>query len=202
MSETIIVKFNIGGQRFDVSESFLSLHPNTMLAKSASEEWQKDPEKVIFMDRDGAMFAQVLNYLRDGRVDLPCTINKSAFLYELVYYGVEKVDEDAVEDANNTRKLGANFLLLDEARAIHQGVHLIIDTLMRNDIDRMNGLFYVNVDVDKHRHFHKYLEGNQSKANEKNVRDAINEYLHKVGLDYNGLQVVNYKSKTVRIRIL
>jgi hypothetical protein len=36
--KTEIVTFNVGGTRYEVSRSLLDLHPNTMLAKSASEQ--------------------------------------------------------------------------------------------------------------------------------------------------------------------
>ena len=42
----------------------------------------------IFIDRDGYLFRHVLNYLRDGKVILPITIDKNAFLFELQYYGI------------------------------------------------------------------------------------------------------------------
>ena len=45
-------KFNIGGHRYEVSRSILESHPDTMLAKIASDQWQKDPESEIFVDMD------------------------------------------------------------------------------------------------------------------------------------------------------
>ena len=63
------VKFNIGGLIHEVSQSVLDMHPDSMLAKSASELWKK--ESNIFIERDGARFRFVLDYMRDGKVNSP-----------------------------------------------------------------------------------------------------------------------------------
>jgi hypothetical protein len=85
---TDIAKFNVGGQHYEVSRSLLQSHPDTMLAKSASDQWQEDPESEIFIERDGARFRFVMDYLRDGNVTLPITETKEAFVAELEYYNI------------------------------------------------------------------------------------------------------------------
>ena len=85
---TDIAKFNIGGHRYEVSRSLLLNHPDTMLAKSASDQWQEDPESEIFIERDGQRFRFVLDYLRDGKVGLPITETTDAFVAELEYYNI------------------------------------------------------------------------------------------------------------------
>ena len=92
------VKFNVGGQKYEVSRSLLAMHTNTMLAKSVSNQWQEDPESEIFMERDGTLFRYVLSYLRDGKVHLPFTVSKQALIDELSYYGVEGVGEVNISD--------------------------------------------------------------------------------------------------------
>mmetsp|Transcript_13886 Transcript_13886/g.19007 ORF Transcript_13886/g.19007 Transcript_13886/m.19007 type:complete len:206 (-) Transcript_13886:396-1013(-) len=96
MAETC--RFNVGGSKYEVSRSLLEQHPNTMLARISSEQWQKDPEKEIFIDRDGDRFRYCLDYLRDGHVALPVTVAKKALLQDLEYYGVEGVDEGSIDD--------------------------------------------------------------------------------------------------------
>lgn len=39
-----------------------------------------------------------LNYLRDGKVSLPLIESKEALLADLVYYGVENVDEGCIDE--------------------------------------------------------------------------------------------------------
>ena len=91
---TNMVHFNVGGKQYEVSCSLLEMYPNTMLARSASEQWLPNPDAEVFVERDGIRFAFVLDYLRDnGHVILPMTVPKPSFLADLVYYGVENIDE-------------------------------------------------------------------------------------------------------------
>ncbi len=94
---TEVVKFNISGQRYEVSRSLLQIHPNSMLAKSASDQWQEDPEAEIFMEGDGTRFRYVMDYLRHRSVSLPPNETKEALVKEMEYYGID-VDEDAIDD--------------------------------------------------------------------------------------------------------
>ena len=80
-----------------MSRSLLDKYPNTMLARSASEQWLPDQDKEIFLERDGTRFGLVLDYLHDdGHVILPLTVSKPSFMADLVYYGVENVDEKKI----------------------------------------------------------------------------------------------------------
>ena len=60
-----------------------------MLANCASGQWLENPEEEIFIERDGAAFRYILNYMRDGSVFLPVTERKQSFIKELEYYGIE-----------------------------------------------------------------------------------------------------------------
>ena len=95
---TKVVKFNIGGKTYQVSRS-LALHPQTMLAKCVSEQWQEDPEQEVFIKRDGETFWHVLSCLRDGKIKLPLTTTKEGFIVELEYYGIECTNEADVDDS-------------------------------------------------------------------------------------------------------
>jgi hypothetical protein len=118
MTETIT--FNVGGHKYEVSKNLFELnHPNSMLAKSASDQWHEDPETEIFIERDGALFAFVLSYIRDQKVNLPLTVSKKALLDELAYYGidvgnVEDIGVGNVEDIDDGKARGvlaANSLI-------------------------------------------------------------------------------------------
>mmetsp|Transcript_6752 Transcript_6752/g.13163 ORF Transcript_6752/g.13163 Transcript_6752/m.13163 type:complete len:84 (+) Transcript_6752:685-936(+) len=63
MSEGKIVKFNVGGTRYEVARSLLASHPDTMLARMTSDQWQKDHDSEIFIERDGLHFRYCLSYL-------------------------------------------------------------------------------------------------------------------------------------------
>jgi len=82
---TDTVKFNVGGKHFEVSGALISANSETMLAKMISETWEQEPEKPIFIDRDGDMFAHVLNYLRYGSIELPISTTQAMFQRELDY---------------------------------------------------------------------------------------------------------------------
>ena len=57
-----IVQFDVGGRLFKTSRSLIDKHEGTMLARLVSDTWQEDPTKPVFIDRDGDIFAQVLNF--------------------------------------------------------------------------------------------------------------------------------------------
>jgi hypothetical protein len=88
------VQFDVGGKIFKVSRALIDEHPDTMLAKMISEAWENenDKDKPLFVDRDGDLFAHVLNYLRYGSIDLPHSIPKTMFQRELDYYGIAAED--------------------------------------------------------------------------------------------------------------
>jgi hypothetical protein len=105
------VKFNVGGKHFEVSRALIEQNPDTMLSKMISEVWEKEPEKPMFIDRDGDMFAHVLNYLRYGSIELSTTIPQAMFKRELDYYGIH-LNEFAVQQqsiAEITRSLYNKF---------------------------------------------------------------------------------------------
>ena len=83
-----IVKFNVGGTRYEVAPSLIEMHPDTMLGKIVSKEWQNDPSAEIFIERNGSRFKYVLDYLRDGKVYVSIDMCKKAILDEMDYFGI------------------------------------------------------------------------------------------------------------------
>ncbi|EJK72360.1 hypothetical protein THAOC_06116, partial [Thalassiosira oceanica] len=99
------VKFNVGGKLYECSRDLIAnQNPETMLGRLVSEVWQSDPEEAIFIDRDGDLFAHVLNYLRYGSLELPVTVPKSMFERELDYYGVT-VEKESITAVTPTAYL-------------------------------------------------------------------------------------------------
>lgn len=118
-----------------------------MLAKSASKQWQEDPEKEIFIERDGNTFRHVLSYLRDGKVVLPLTATKKGLLLELTYYGVEGVDEKDMDD--NVIK---EFQALSHYEQAHGYLKNVSDSLLeRSNIlqERSKNLLCAKECIDK-----------------------------------------------------
>ena len=58
-----IVKFNVGGTHYETSLSTLKNVPDNMLLRMVESPLEKGER--IFIDRDGQLFAHILNYLRD-----------------------------------------------------------------------------------------------------------------------------------------
>ena len=91
------VQFNVGGIQYKVTRIFLEMNPNTMLARSASEQCLHNPDPVVSIEGDGIRFGLVLDYLRDhGHVLLPISVPKPSFVADLVYYGVRNIDESRI----------------------------------------------------------------------------------------------------------
>lgn len=88
------VRLNVGGRRFEVSRAMIDEHSETMLGRLVSDTWNEDPgQEELFIDRDGDLFAHVLNYLRYGSIELPITVARSMFEREIDYYGIISPDE-------------------------------------------------------------------------------------------------------------
>ena len=83
------VKLNVGGSRFETTLSTLTRHPDSMLAVmfSGRHEVPQDDDGYVFIDRDGAHFRIILNFLRDGVLDVPASQKAVIELTrELQYY--------------------------------------------------------------------------------------------------------------------
>jgi hypothetical protein len=94
------INFNVGGTKYEVSDSLLDRYPDSMLRKISSDTWQegatdKSTEE-IFIDRDGERFHYVLDYLRDSCVELPMSIPKGQLVADLDYFGIEYGDGSTI----------------------------------------------------------------------------------------------------------
>lgn len=101
-------KLNIGGTRYEVSNSLLDQFPDSMLRKITSDTWKKaaaatttnstsendlaNPE--IFIDRNGERFQYVLDYMRDGKVSLPLSVPRALLIADIDYFAIDYNDDD------------------------------------------------------------------------------------------------------------
>ena len=90
-----IIRFNVGGDRYEISHDLIEQHQGTLLGTLVSKRKEESHGKELFIDRDGKTFRHVLNYMRYGSVCLPITASKKDFLRELNYYGIAVHDESA-----------------------------------------------------------------------------------------------------------
>jgi len=91
------IRYNVGGQVFEVSHDAVNQHPTTILAKMAAEYAQNSSTDVIFIDGDAERFGYVLDYLRTGRAVLSFFVPKSAFLQDLYFYGFQNIDPKNID---------------------------------------------------------------------------------------------------------
>jgi uncharacterized protein YjbI with pentapeptide repeats len=88
-----IIYFNVGGTKFATSRDTIANDEfcmlNVMLKHESSMTSSRDASGAIFIDRDPTYFSYVLNYLRNGIVDLPPEKHKlNALLREAEFYQI------------------------------------------------------------------------------------------------------------------
>ena len=91
-----IVELNVGGVAYTTTENTLCRYPDSMLAKMFSGNMRpgmKDSHGRFVIDRDGDLFAVILQYLRTGGLYIPLQLRTAmdydAMLFEANYYGLE-----------------------------------------------------------------------------------------------------------------
>ena len=125
------VKLDVGGHVFTTTISTLTKYEDSMLAHMFSGLFtiQKDEQGCIFIDRDGSHFRYILNYLRDGRVDLPDDplifneIKREAEYYQLMALA-QQIASSGVPGVDTNTILGTSLASektskLDEERILH-----------------------------------------------------------------------------------
>ncbi|CAI5443670.1 unnamed protein product [Caenorhabditis angaria] len=100
MSDSQIITLNVGGTIYSTTRQTLLKDPATLLATIASSSDVTSAtdaiiilaDGTIFIDRDGALFAHVLNFLRTDKLSLPEDFRDTARLRdEAEFYGLEKM---------------------------------------------------------------------------------------------------------------
>mmetsp|Transcript_5509 Transcript_5509/g.10353 ORF Transcript_5509/g.10353 Transcript_5509/m.10353 type:complete len:152 (-) Transcript_5509:56-511(-) len=87
---------NVGGTRFETSNTTLESEEGSMLAAmfSGRHKLQQSKDGSFFLDRDGIPFRTILNYLRTGRAVLPAYETSLLELREEAeYYGLQALVE-------------------------------------------------------------------------------------------------------------
>lgn len=83
------VCFNVGGRIFETSRSLFDRYEDTVLATLVSDTWEDNPTKPpVFIDRNGDVFAHILDYLRYGSISLPLSVSKDMFLRDMDFFGI------------------------------------------------------------------------------------------------------------------
>ena len=104
-----IIDLNVGGQLYTTSLSILVKDPKSLLGAmfSGRQRIARDARGRYFIDRDGALFRYVLDYLRNSKLCLPEEfIERERLLCEAEYYKIEGLIEALREKTNIGRQKG------------------------------------------------------------------------------------------------
>jgi len=94
-----LVKLNVGGIKYLTTENTLRSKGENfftaLLNNIMKENWKHitDEEGYIFIDRNGAAFEAVLEYLRTGKLFVPTGIQKEHIAEEFDYYSIAEPEE-------------------------------------------------------------------------------------------------------------
>ena len=207
------IRFNVGGLIYEVSRSLLAQHPDTMLARMISKEWQPEegPGKddcALFIERDGERFRYCLDYMRNaGSVALPSTISKDEFLKDLTYYGFQDIDASEITTMGSAQAFQLSFdhlqsINTDWVKAIEKlGIKPKCLTLARHCLKyylSTGELKWIPLDRHHNTHDEKTIDQLMSTANwlkkdDANYKDEFNSCLEEIGLKVK--KVTNYKNK-------
>lgn len=66
-----VVTLSVGGIEYQTTQRTLSVCPDSLLASIAQGNWQVDTKNRFFIDRDGELFAHILNFLRNNELLVP-----------------------------------------------------------------------------------------------------------------------------------
>lgn len=88
------IVLDVGGTKFTTTMTTLvALEPNSVLAKMFNSSFSTEPEAdgSYFIDRSGASFGLILNWLRDGKIPDLDLRPEDELLIEAEFYGLEKL---------------------------------------------------------------------------------------------------------------
>lgn len=86
--DSTIIKLNIGGRQYSTTRTTLTSESDSMLAAmfSGRHSIHQDEDGCVFIDRDGDLFAHVLNWLRSRVIPPLDNVAKAGLLAEAQYY--------------------------------------------------------------------------------------------------------------------
>ncbi len=99
------VKLNVGGVKFETTVSTLTKHSDSFFSAAFSgiHEVRLDAEGYYFIDRDGAHFNSILNFLRAGKLRMPSDAEDAeALMDEVRYYMLDGPVQEALEASDPT----------------------------------------------------------------------------------------------------
>ena len=169
-TQATTVKLNVGGRQYEISHALIKQYPDTMLARLVSKEWNhEDPNKRIFIDRDGEIFAHILNYMRYGSIELPTSLPQTMFERELDYYGISIEESNIHEQQSSIRAMKHIKQQIVEAE-LHHDMLLIAATCYNKFMCGKTTVYIRSGDLDLRHNPYFY---------DKSAMIVLNDYLGK-----------------------
>ena len=193
-----IVIFNVGGTRYEESQTLLDQYPESMLAKSASKEWCNSEEKEVFIERNGRRFQFVLDLMRDGRVILPVTQAKAAILAELEYFNLNFESCDIDDSASKCQLIP--FLLEKRAKDMSNWTEKYKSNMRRDNLILFCHDRYFSRSISSYECNAIYEDQKVSSLliNASDI-DAANKVLREIGIKVKAISSHRYNSKSITI---
>lgn len=180
---------NVGGVKYETYRSTLTSYPNTLLGTMMNSPMSKDRTE-FFFDRDGELFKYILNYYRNGFVDMPTNIGTSNIMAEFNYWQIPLTVE--TERIAKTFMITRDFLQRNSRKNLHNNRPKYIKEIIRDTAHSLDfhskGCYYND---NKIKRLKAFLEQCQSKlidtekivfddhtfdSDRKDVNKKINEY--------------------------
>jgi hypothetical protein len=185
------VIFNVGGQRFEISQALIGPYPGSKLSQlfQKAQQQQQGPNssRELFIDHNPAAFAVILDYLRySGRLLVPKSVCTSVVLLQMQAFGLpvkdELIESSAEEPpAYSSDEKGSGFNqvvgqgLQGGGGSLSQTVSAVMEGKMHTLIE--NYIYPLVLDHAKHGHprFEIFLV--DAKIKQSDVADTISDDL-------------------------
>jgi len=80
---------DIGGVHYSTTAFTLEKYPESLFGSIINKEWQDETVRTLFIDRDPTHFRYIVNFLRDGAVDMPDDLpTRKELLREAKFYNL------------------------------------------------------------------------------------------------------------------
>jgi len=103
-SNNQIVKLDVGGVHYSTTVDTLRAVPNSLLDCMFSGQFKVEPDENgrYFIDRNGKLFAFILDFLRNGSIELPTdSQKKKQVLAEAEYFGLKLTTANGLESLSD-----------------------------------------------------------------------------------------------------
>jgi len=183
VNKSRMIRFNVGGKSYSTSLSTITKYPDNMLGAMFSGRFNvpQEDDGSYFIDRDGQYFGIILNYLRDGSVDLSrnplvlASIKREALFYGLTEFAKQISDWELVVDLlyqrQPTSATARRALIVDSMKAYPlnqtlqlQGLRelqkLAVNELPEKDVvivEETNGTSWIMDLMDKYKYTSKEI---------------------------------------------